>query len=68
MSDDTNRQLHGVVIRADGTVPFDADVPEHHRERTLRWLAEQGHTIKDVPGTRHVQIQNWTAPNHHGNH
>lgn len=59
---DTKRQLAGIVIRKDGTVPFDNDVPEHHREQTIRQLAEWGYTLKDVPGTRHVMVQGWKGP------
>jgi hypothetical protein len=54
-----HKRLVGIVIRADGTVPFDDDVTEEHRAQTLAWLTDNGHTHAVVPGTRHVKIARW---------
>lgn len=50
----------GVVVRKDGTVPFDEDVPPHVRDTVLKHLADRGHTVEPVAGTRHYRIKNWT--------
>ena len=62
MSQDPKPTAVGIIIRKDGTVPFDDDFPDHLREHVIRHLSEQGHTLKSVEGTRHMQIQNWVAP------
>jgi hypothetical protein len=56
------KQLLGIVIRADGTVPFDDAVTEEHRAHTLAWLTDHGHIHAAVPGTRHVKIVHWPRP------
>lgn len=77
---DIGKQLIGVVIRADGTVPFDeipADTPEEHRGRIERdrahvraeimaYLIDQGHTVEPIEGTKHVRIRNWKPPHKKG--
>jgi hypothetical protein len=35
----------GIVIRADGTVPFDDEVQEEHKHAMLGYLLEQGHAV-----------------------
>jgi len=53
------KQIHALVIRKDGTVPFDDDVPEDHRAHYLAFLADNGHTVEPIEGTRHVRIKGW---------
>jgi hypothetical protein len=52
----------GVVIRADGTVPFDESCSPEVRAHILQHLTDQGHIYHPVAGTRHVKIQNWKKP------
>lgn len=58
-----NKSLLGVVIRRDGTVPFDDDCHADVRAACLAHLAEQGHAYEPVPHTKHVRIKNWAPPN-----
>lgn len=51
-----------VVIRKDGTVPFDDDCPAHVRAATLAYLTDEGHAYEPVHGTKHVRIRNWKPP------
>lgn len=51
----------GIVIRADGTVPFDDDCSSDVRAHILAHLADKGHTVEPVHGTRHVRIKGWKA-------
>jgi hypothetical protein len=51
--------IHALVIRKDGTVPFDDDYPEGSRENAIAWLNANGHAHDPVPGTRHVKIKVW---------
>jgi len=53
------KQLIGVIIRADGTVPFDDDCHPDIRAHILAHLADHGHTVEPVEGTRHVKIKGW---------
>lgn len=53
------KALVGVVIRADGTVPFDDDCHPDVRAAIMVHLADNGHTIEPVKGTRHVKIKDW---------
>lgn len=56
----------GVVIRADGTVPFDEDCHPDVKGAILAHLAEQGHTLepvmKDGRHTGHMKIKNYVPP------
>lgn len=52
------KQLVGIVIRADGTVPFEDDVPDEIRSHILTHLVGHGAHIHPVDGTRHVKIAN----------
>lgn len=61
---DPVRQLIGIVIRADGTVPFDKDVPEQTREHMIRHLAQMGHTVQDVHGCRDAKIADFDKKTH----
>lgn len=36
----------GIVIRADGSVPMDADVPEGHEVAMIEALVEAGHDVR----------------------
>lgn len=66
MTIDPKPMIHAVVIRADGTVPFDDSVPEENRLQTIGWLFDQGHAMTIVAGTRHVKITNWKKDHAHG--
>ena len=46
----------GIIIRKDGTVPFDDDVHPDVRAHILSHLSSQGHTIAPMHGTKHVRI------------
>lgn len=61
------KQAHvGVVIRKDGTVPFDDDCGDEVRSAIHTWLIDQGHQIEsfDHPGKKHkhLRIKNWQKP------
>lgn len=58
---DGKPQLLGVVIRADGTVPFDADCDPNVRSAILGHLMDQGHTLAPVKDSPHVVIQGWAS-------
>lgn len=62
MTQDPNKALIGIVIRADGTVPFDDSCPNHMRAQMLAHLTDLGHSLEPVHGTRHVKIKNWKPP------
>ena len=51
----------GIVIRKDGTVPFDPDVLPHVRGQMIAHLIDLGHELETIPGTNHVRIKNWAA-------
>jgi hypothetical protein len=48
-----------VVIRKDGTVPFDDDCHPQVRLHILDHLAEHGHCLEPVVGTRHYKIKDF---------
>lgn len=48
-----------VVIRKDGTVPFDDDVSASDRAHMIAHLADQGHQLEPVAGTRHMKVKNF---------
>lgn len=54
------KQLVGIVIHADGTVPFEDDVAPHIRGQMLSHLMDHGAELSPIPGVRHVKIKNWT--------
>ncbi len=56
-----DKSMVGVVIRADGTVPFDDDCPDHVRSHILAHLTDVGHTFSKVEDTKHVRLHNWQA-------
>jgi len=59
-------QFVGVVIRKDGTVPFDAGCHPAVRDHILAHLKAQGHELEAIEGTNHVKIKNWNdAPRNH---
>jgi len=53
----------GIVIRADGTVPFDHDASEEfalRKRQTISWLIEDGHQVGPHPeNPQHLQIAVW---------
>ncbi len=49
----------GIIIRKDGTVPFDEGVHPDVRTHILAHLAEHGHTLEPVEGTRHFKIKDF---------
>jgi hypothetical protein len=56
---DPNSQLVGIVIKADGRVPFDHNCHPEVRKEILAHLADNGHTLEPVEGTNHVRIVGW---------
>lgn len=54
-----DKKLIGIVIRADGTVPFDDEVSHEHRSQTITHLIDSGNEIKTIPNSRHIRIKNW---------
>ena len=52
-------QLFGIVIRADGTVPFDDDCDPAVRAATIAHLMDNGHAVSLVKGTNHAMIADW---------
>jgi hypothetical protein len=56
---DPKKIVVGIVIRADGTVPFDDDVPEANKAATLKHLIDEGHSVAPVEGTNHYKIAVW---------
>ena len=53
------KQLFGIVIRADGTVPFDDDCDPTVRANILAHLMDNGHAVSLVKGTNHAIITDW---------
>lgn len=53
------KQVLGIITRADGTVPFDDDCDPNVRNAILVHLMDQGHTLAPIKDTKHVVIQNW---------
>ena len=54
----------GVVVKADGTVPFDAGVPDEVKAHILKHLVDKGHSPQPVTGTPHYKIPGWNAKVH----
>jgi hypothetical protein len=52
-------QHFAVVIRADGSVPFDNDVHPDHRKTILGHLVAAGHNVQVNQDTQEVTIQNY---------
>lgn len=61
MSIEPKKQLTGIVIRPDGTVPFDDNVHPDVRAHALLWCMEQGYTVS--PMGQNLKIHNW-KPDH----
>ena len=53
--------LTGIVIRADGTIPFEPGTHPEVRANALLWCMEKGHTVSPLDGG-HLKIHNWKAP------
>lgn len=45
-----------IVIRSDGTVPFDADLHPDHKRAMIGHLVETGHTLHHAEDGSHVRI------------
>lgn len=45
-----------IVIRPDGTVPFDADLDPAHKRTILGHLIEMGHTVQHAEDGSHVLL------------
>lgn len=52
----------GIVIRADGTIPFDEGFHPDHQELVLGHLLQEGHDLVKDPETGGWKIANWTPP------
>jgi len=59
MEPQMQKQLFGIVIRADGTVPFDDDCDPNVRAATIMHLMDNGHAVSLVKGTNHAMITDW---------
>lgn len=55
------KKLTGIIVKADGTVPFDKDADPAVKTAALAWMAEHGHDFESVPGTPHLKIKNWAT-------
>jgi hypothetical protein len=51
--------LGPIVVRADGTVPFDDDLHPDHKAWMIGQLVEAGHSVQVDPDTGLVKIQNY---------
>lgn len=56
-----HEQRIGMVIRTDGTVPFDADCHPEVKAAIIATLTAQGHTLTHHP-EGHLTIHNWSDP------
>ncbi len=52
-------QQYAIIIRADGTIPFDDDVSEEHKTAMLGHLTQMGHVIQ-----RDLVSNEWVSLNH----
>lgn len=50
------KQLYGIVVRADGTVPFDEGVDPATKADMLLYLISQGYQVSPIKDTNHVQL------------
>ena len=48
-----------VVVRADGTVPFDAGVDPAVKDHIIRHLIDRGHSVAPIEGTDHYKVAGW---------
>jgi hypothetical protein len=46
----------GIVIKADGKVPFDPDLHPDHRRAIIGHLSDLGHTLEPAEDGSHVRI------------
>lgn len=51
----------GVVVKKDGSVPFDDGVHPDLKTHILGWLAEQGHELFVHPNTGQHTIRGWES-------
>lgn len=52
----------GVVIKRDGTVPFDEGLHPEHQAQILGYLLLEGHQLEKHPDTGLWKIANYTPP------
>jgi len=56
----------GIIIRADGTVPFDDDLHPDHKRAIIGHLVEMGHELEHHPQGKHVRLKSGPhAPKRH---
>lgn len=51
-------QHYGVIIRADGTIPFDDDLETVHRQAIIQGLKDMGHDVFYDPKTNQHKVRN----------
>lgn len=57
----------GIVIRADGSVPFDDDIHPDHKAHMIAHLVSQGHHVEPHRHHKgHCFIKNFKAPKQAG--
>jgi hypothetical protein len=56
------KQMTGIVIRADGTIPFEPGTHPEVKANALLWCMQNGHTVSPIEGG-HLRIHNW-KPDH----
>lgn len=54
-----NKQLTGIIIRADGTVPFDEGLDPDVRAHIIAYITDQGVAFDPVPGTNSIKLRDW---------
>jgi hypothetical protein len=54
-------QHYGVIIRADGTVPFDDEVSTVHRQAMIEGLKAMGHDVYYCPIANEHKIRDFNA-------
>lgn len=52
---------YGIIIRADGTVPFDTEVDDGHKQAMLGHLVAAGLTVQKQPDGSY-KIPDWKPP------
>lgn len=59
MTDNTQKVMVGIVVKADGSVPFDEGVNPQVKTHILGFLVEQGHELFIHPTTGLHTIRDW---------
>lgn len=52
-------QLTGIVIKADGSVPFDEGHDPEVRKQIIAHLIDRGMDVERIEGTPHLRIKGW---------